>query len=142
MSKLYVWVLSKMSPTQKGIQGMHVLHELVMNYTLNPDADAPDRNLLNEWVASAAGKTVVVLEGGSHQDQDNFYDMLTNMPEDLFYPFDYWPESDLNGAYGAVGIVLDERWDENARMSLAQNWQLSEWEKLLLNKLVTSREVK
>lgn len=135
MSKLYVWVNSKLSSLQKGLQSAHVVHELVAEYLLDPDAGQPEREELTNWVRR--GKIVVVLEGGSHGELSEMVDFFGEMPEDDDYPFGYFIEDDLNEAITAVGIVLDAEWDRENRDELAN---LNEWETVLLAKLTRSRE--
>ena len=138
MSKLYVWVNSKISPLQKGIQAAHVIPELVNVYMLDLSSDESSREEFINWVRQ--GKVIVVLEGGTHYDLSSLYDMFTSMPDDDHYPFEQFCESDLKYSVTAVGIVLDEQWDQANRSALSQSGSLNDWEQQLLNKLMLSRE--
>lgn len=137
MSKLYVWVNSKLTPIQKGIQASHVVRDLVENWILNTNDDQAARELAVDWIRY--GRTIVVLEGGTHAQLYAFLDFVEQMPDGVSYPSSYWQEPDINDAMAGVGIVLGQEFDSENRVALLST-NIDDWQKGLINKLITSRE--
>ena len=132
MSKLYVWVNSKLSPLQKGLQSAHVVAELTRVYLVQNGGEQADRDELTSWLDE---KTIVILEGGSTRNLQEMLDHFNDMPNDDNYPYESFDEPDLDSILTAVGIVLDSDWDLTNRDSL-RDW--NDWEQGLLLILAAS----
>lgn len=137
MSKLYVWVHSRLDPTYKGIQATHVLSEMVETYLLDPEPNPEIRKELADWIVFS--KTMVVFQLPSHRELNELSDFFDLMPEEDAYPHGYFNEEDLDNCTTAVGIVLDSSWDKETRQNLTD---LNEWERLLLSRLNASVEAR
>lgn len=102
---------SWLSGIQKGLQTGHSLVELsqlVKNY----NSDHP-QNLFDTWANDH--KTLIVLDGGSHQDLWEFYDFLFmnrhEFDENLIFAHFAEDEESLNGAMTAVVMVLSDKYE-------------------------------
>ncbi len=130
MPKLYSWTNSWLSSIQKGVQTGHLGIELIRTY----DSDDARSSEVREWLSG--GHTVVIFEGGSSGDLSELNDFFDDIPDVDEYPWHYVNEPSVNGALTAVGLILDDDWDEKNRSSLSN---LNEWEAQLLAKLSKSK---
>lgn len=88
---------------QHGIQSFHALHEMYDKYmTMQHDR----LDIVKEWAKYY--KTVIVLDGGDHQDLQEIADFLRNNDTALGLPHSRFHEDvrSLNGSLTAVGIVV------------------------------------
>ncbi len=92
-----------------GIQTAHAIHEMISKYYPRAgESAAVDQKIevLNDWLVNH--KTIIVLNGGYHDNLNRIYRELTQISADLGLPLIRWRESReaLNGATTAVGIVV------------------------------------
>ncbi len=139
---------SWLSGLQKGLQAGHALVEMSLESKNWGDFDNSRMNpLYKEWATEY--KTLILLEGGSHQALVDFVEFLHSNEDEMswekfcFSSFSEDTES-LNGSMTAVAMILSNEYEgylEKYRQgNLATVWlQLTEWEKEFFAKLSGAR---
>jgi hypothetical protein len=101
-----------LSSIQQGIQSGHALGELVVKYrsTEGPHSVWSRRLRLAVIDFLENHKTWVVLNGGAHQDIEEFFTFLDNNKFSIPVPFAsfYEDEASLGGIMTCVGLILPE----------------------------------
>lgn len=92
-----------LSPIQRGIQSAHCLHDMFVTY--RPHSEQPAADLLWKWAEHE--KTMIVLNGGTSEELEEFFDFLMKHEED--YPFEKFQEPGIGNAITCVGIILSDR---------------------------------
>ena len=120
---------SWLSGVQKGLQAGHALVEMSLT----------ENFLYQEW--AAWHKTLIVVEGGSHRDLEDFF-LFLHKGDEVDYAFSSFSEDEesLNNATTAVAVILSNKYEDylqNYRQrDLAGIWlQLTDWEKEFFQKL-------
>lgn len=104
----YFFALMQLSPIQAGIQAAHCVSEMTLEYNY----------IFDEWAQSH--KTIILLNGGNHQDLNQLYDELKIITKTLIYKIgganNHLPvvkftedEQSLNNATTCVGIIIPNR---------------------------------
>lgn len=99
--RCYYFVNMYLSDIQRGIQPLHVTHELFTKY--------PKASLQKKWLHAWATdhKTVIVLNGGYASAIQTVYDQMSQQNMFPCAKF-HEEEASLNGALTCAGIVLPE----------------------------------
>ncbi len=113
--RLYTFSNMYLSPLQVGLQGAHVLSEMVVKYDTPIEEPYCEykRSEMYQWMRNH--KTIIMLNGGYSSALE---DLVTTFSSDQneFFPWAKFNESHdaLNGALTCVGIVLPEMIYEGA----------------------------
>ena len=105
--RLYTFCNFYLSSIQQGIQSAHVVHSLFIKY---PSFES--NSILWDWAQN--DKTMIVLNGGTHKDIVQAYEMvgaLSLKHHNVLLPFEHFNEDDesLSGMMTCFGIVLPDR---------------------------------
>lgn len=118
--RLYSFTNTWLSGIQKGLQTAHVVNEMNRHYTGNSERlnVTSDHALHNYFEWSHSGKTIIILNGGSHDTLEN-YELLFSNARNLFHPWAAFREDkySLNGAMTAVGIILPDTFNSKEKRS-------------------------
>lgn len=112
--RLYTFCNFYLSQIQGGIQSAHVVHELFNKYPTDDAILYHAGGALREW--SKNHKTMIVLNGGAHQDIQDKFLMLSREAAAVEHkigcgiPFNSFNEDEysLGGIMTCVGVVLPE----------------------------------
>ena len=110
--RFYTFTNFYLSAIQHGVQSFHVLHEAFLKYPKENAIvwDDPSAERLYDWAQSH--KTVIVCNGGAHEDIVNIHNLFTNIAGNLIFPMPYEcfceDQYSLGGIMTAVGCVLPE----------------------------------
>lgn len=109
--RFYSFVNYYLSSIQQGVQSFHVLHETFNKYTkLVSTEPVAVEDRLRDW--SENHKTLIILNGGAHNDIEETYALLAEIAPQLSFPlpFDKFHEDQrsLGGVITACGCVLPE----------------------------------
>jgi hypothetical protein len=90
-----------------GIQTAHAVHSMMSKYR-GRDGSPPKELKLIDWADDH--QTIIVLNGGYHENLNAIYEQLKPISAELELPIIKWAESKaaLNGATTAVGIVVPQ----------------------------------
>lgn len=108
MSRAYFWGNFYLSSIQQGIQALHTLGNMFVNFPFDETATSDDahlirHNILMDWAANH--KTVVIMNGGDSND-------LAAIREIVFaqerFPCAYFDEEGISDALTCIGIVVDD----------------------------------
>jgi len=118
--RFYTFVNFYLSSLQQGLQSGHCIHELFLKYRpedsddTNEFAPAPKSSKEEERVYDWAEyhKTMIILNGGAHEDILAKYEFLENNAAELSFPAPYdafcEDQYSLGGLMTCVGIVVPE----------------------------------
>lgn len=134
--KAIVLTNSWLSGVQKGLQAGHALVEMSLYSEKDPSLP---KSLYEEW--ARFHKTLIVLEGGSHRNLEDFF-LFLHKGDEVDYTFSSFSEDEesLNCATTAVAVILSDKYEDylqNYRQrDLAGIWlQLTDWEKEFFQRL-------
>lgn len=108
--RAYFFVNSALSGIQKGLQMGHCAVEMGLKAVAGSRGSDHERQAYDTWLDWATNhKTVILLEGGFHQDLLEISDLFDDIIHD--YPWAEFREDEetLALSYTAVGIILPER---------------------------------
>lgn len=105
--RLYTFVNFYLSSIQQGVQSLHVTSELFVKYD-QPTSRLYQRSVLFEW--ARLHKTVIILNGGAHDDIVAINGELEALGSQLGYPTACFSEDQysLGGILTACGIVIPD----------------------------------
>lgn len=152
--RAYFFVNSWLSRIQKGLQVAHCVAEMankamiVEGFCGDPIASKSDPELVEkhdnycDW--TVGDKTIIILEGGSHDDLENIKTFFQG-DDNLMWASFHEDYVSLNGAMTCVGIIVPPKIYETAKAfregkgaSVHQN--LTDWELKLID-LINSKEL-
>ena len=126
--RAYFFVNTALSGIQKGLQVAHCVAEFFANFEDEAGHDLTGTNLLH-W--AACHKTIIVLEGGFHQDLQEIEALLHDGDFGRGYFASFTEDAEtMNGMMTAVGIILPERIYEAAKILRDRKTDMDRWVKL------------
>lgn len=101
--RCYVVTNKVLSPIQKGVQATHATVELLVKY----DEYSDESRTVYSWANNFS--TLILLEGGFHQQMIDHYTFLREMCVDLQIPCSSFREDEetMNGMFTSFAVVLD-----------------------------------
>lgn len=136
--RAYFFANSWLSGIQKGLQAAHVVAEMansastVASWPREAQDTEPERTAASDdyfdWATSH--KTILVLEGGSHDDLKEICALLDTKDNPFSWTSFSEDEESLNGAMTCVGIILPERIYEAASVLRKNKIDVDRWSKL------------
>jgi hypothetical protein len=109
--RAYFFTNFYMSSLQKGIQSLHCITDLMVQYddVMRSPQEQARKDMLMDWAANH--KVVILLNGGNSADLQEIYDKLASTSPQTTYPYGKFNEDEqsLNNALTCVGVVVPEK---------------------------------
>jgi hypothetical protein len=100
-----------MSSLQKGIQSLHCITDLMVQYdnVMRSPQEQARKDMLMDWATNH--KVVILLNGGNSAGLQEIYDTLASTSPQTTYPYGKFNEDEqsLNNALTCVGVIVPEK---------------------------------